>query len=95
VSSQQARDHEIWNLIIIGDSRIIISAIIRSSKNQSAQLDNLLDKIRLLLRSFASYKLFHVLRDLNEGVDAEANRGALLAPGSLNLNGLLSTMEMP
>jgi ribonuclease HI len=91
----QASKHGIQNLIIIGDSRMIISAIIRSSKNQSAQLNNLLDKIRLLLRSFTSYKLFHVLRDLNEDADAEANRGALLAPGSLNLNGLLSTVEMP
>jgi ribonuclease HI len=48
----QASKQGIQNLIIIGDSQMIISAIIRSSKNQSAQLNNLLDRIRLLLRSF-------------------------------------------
>jgi hypothetical protein len=56
----QASKHGIQNLIIVGDSRLIIRAIIHCSKNQSAKLNNLLDKIRLLLRSFTSYKLFHV-----------------------------------
>jgi len=77
----QARRNGIRNLIIIGDSRMLISAIIRSSKNQNAQLNNLLDRIHLLLKRLNSYQLVHVLRELNNEADEEANRGALLAPG--------------
>jgi len=38
--------------------------------------------------------MFHVLRALNEKADGEANKGALLVLGSLNLNGTLSTVEI-
>lgn len=90
----QARRNGIRNLIIIGDSRMLSSAIIRSSKNQSAQLNNLLDRIRLL-KNLDSYQLFHVLRELNKEADEEANRGALLAPGCMNISGQLSTVDIP
>jgi ribonuclease HI len=92
---RQASKHGIQNLVIVGDSRLVIRAIIHRSKTQSAKLNNLLDKIHLLLRCFSSYKIFHVLRELNEKADVEANKGALLAPGNLNLNGSLSTVELP
>jgi ribonuclease HI len=46
----QARSNGIRNLIIIGDSRMLISAIARSTKTQSAQLNNLLARIHLLLK---------------------------------------------
>jgi len=54
-----------------------------------------LDKIHLLLGNFRSYKIYHVLRELNERVDVEANKGTLLAPGNLKVNGTLSRMALP
>jgi ribonuclease HI len=84
----------IQNLVIVGDSRLVIRAIIHRTQTQSAKLNNLLDKIHLLLGCFSSYEIYHVLRELNEKADVEANKGALLAPGNLNLNGTMSTVEL-
>ena len=73
---------------------MLISAIIRSSKTQSAQLNNLLARIRLLLKRLDSYQVFHVLRELNKEADEEANKGALLEQGRMNTNDQLSTVEL-
>jgi ribonuclease HI len=91
----QANKLRIQELTIIGDSRIIIQAIINHSKTQSIILNNLLDKIHLLLRNFKSYKFFHVLRDLNGEADKEANRGALLEAGVLTVNEMIESVELP
>jgi len=74
---------------------MVIKAIIHHSKTQNAKLNNLLDKINLLLGNFRSYKIYHVLRELNERADAEANKGVLLAPRNLKVNGTLSSVEIP
>jgi ribonuclease HI len=91
----QAKRHRIQDLVIIGDSRVVIQALIRHSKTQSASLNNLLDKIHLLLRNFKSYKLYHVLRELNGKADVEANKGTLLAPGILKVNEMVSSVALP
>jgi len=91
----QANKLRIQELTIIGDSRIIIQAIINHSKTQSITLNNLLDKIHLLLRNFKSYKFYHVLRDLNGEADKEANRGALLEAGVLTVNEVIESVELP
>ena len=92
---QQAKEQRIQELVIIGDSILIVKAINCQTQTQSAKLNNLLRKIRLLLTNFNSYEIFHVLRKLNEKVDVEANKGVLLAPGNLILNGTASTVEIP
>jgi len=91
----QAKRHRIQDLVIIGDSRVIIQALIRHSKTQSASLNNLLDKIHLLLRNFNSYKLYHVLRELNGKADEEANKGTLLELGILKVNETVSSVALP
>jgi ribonuclease HI len=91
----QARSNGIRNLIIIGDSRLLICAIARSTETQSAQLNNLLARIRLLLKDLDSFQVFHVLRELNKDADEEANRGVVLAQGSMIINGQLSTVDLP
>ena len=82
-------------MTIIGDSRIIIQAINNHSKTQKTTLNNLLDKICLLLRHFKAYKFYHVLRDLNGEADKEANRGALLETGVLTVNEMTESVELP
>ena len=69
--------------------------MINHSKTQNIMLNNLLDKIRLLLRNFNSHKLYHVLRGLNGEADKEANRGALLETGVLTVNEMTESMELP
>jgi hypothetical protein len=85
----------IQDLAIIGDSRIIIQAIIKQSTTQSIQLNNLLDKIHLLLRNLNIYHCYHVLRDLNRNVDKEANKGVLLDAGDLSVNGIIENVKIP
>jgi ribonuclease HI len=91
----QAISHNIQDLVIIGDSRIVIKALIHQSKLKNAKLNNLLEKIQLLLGNFRSYKLYHVLQNLNEKRDTEANKGVLLTVGTMQLNGTMSTVDLP
>jgi len=74
---------------------MVIKAIIHHSKTQNVKLNNLLDKIHLLLGNFRSYKIYHVLRELNERADVEANKGVLLALRNLKVNGTFSSVEIP
>jgi len=92
---QQAKEQGIQDLFIVGDSIFIVRAIICQTQTQSAKLNNLLSKIFLLLTSFRSYEIFHVLRKMNEKADVEDNKGVLLVPRSLILSGTVSIVEMP
>jgi ribonuclease HI len=92
---QQAKEQGIQELTIIGDSRLIIKAINCQTQTQSAKLNNLLRKIRLLLANFNFYEVFHVLRKLNAKANVEANKGVLLEPGTLILNGMMSNVDIP
>jgi ribonuclease HI len=73
----QAINHNVQDLVIIGDSRLIIQALILRNRVKNAKLHHILEKIQLLLGSLRTYKLYHVLRSLNASADAEANKGAL------------------
>jgi ribonuclease HI len=90
-----SQSNGIRNLVIIGDSRLLIRAIALSKETQSAKLNNLLARIRLLLRGFDSFQVFHVLRELNQAADEEANRGAALAQGQMVVNDQHSTVDLP
>jgi ribonuclease HI len=82
-------------MVIIGDSRIVIKALIHHSTLQNAKLNNLLDKIHLLLRKLRKFKIYHVLRNLNERADSEANKGARLNAGTMHLNGTTIRADVP
>jgi hypothetical protein len=73
----------ITELNVFEDSHIIIQAL--SSKNLPSHMR--LKKIKLLLTTFQSIQLFHILRELNDEVDKEANKVVLLSKGVLSLDG--------
>lgn len=85
----------ISDLTVIGDSRIIIQAMVKRSKTQSIKLNNLLDKIWLILRNLNSCHFYHVLRDQNRSADKEANQGVLLEARALSVNGIREWVEIP
>jgi ribonuclease HI len=85
----------IRDLIIIGDSRMLIQAIVLNRVTQNAKLNNLLAKIRLLLRGLDSFQIYHVLRELNHDADIEANKGAELEAGQSLVNEQLSQVDLP
>jgi ribonuclease HI len=82
----QAQIMNITDLNVFGDSRIIIQAL--SSKNLTShmRLRQILKKIKLLMTTFKSIQLFHILRELNGEADKEANKAVLLRKGVLSLD---------
>jgi len=90
-----AQSNGIWDLVIIGDSRLLIRAIVLSKTTQNAKLNNLLAKIRLLLKGLDSFQIFHVLRALNQSADLEANKGVELEAGHTLVNEHQSTVDLP
>jgi ribonuclease HI/exonuclease III len=85
----------IRDLVIIGDSRLLIQAIVLPKHTKNAKLNNLIERIRLLLRGLRSFQIYHVLRALNRDADIEANRGVELAKGNTLANGILSKVDLP
>jgi ribonuclease HI len=57
----QEISHHVQYMVIIGDSWIVIKALIHQRKLKNEKLNNLLEKIQLLLGNFWYYKLYHVL----------------------------------
>jgi ribonuclease HI/exonuclease III len=87
--------HNIQDLIVIGDSRIIIQAMVKKSNPHSIKLQSLLDKIRIITSKLNSCQFYHVLRDQNCSADQEANQGVQLKEGTLSVNGTLDQVEIP
>ena len=82
----QAINSNIQKLVIVRDSSVVIKALIHHSSLQNAKLNNLLDKIHLLLRKLRKFKIYHVLRKLNGRADNEANNGVCLEAKVMHLN---------
>lgn len=80
---------------MIGDSRIIIQAMVKRSNSQSVKLNSLLDKIRIISSKLNSCHFYHVLRDQNSRADQAANQGVLMEEGTLSMNGTLERVEIP
>jgi hypothetical protein len=80
--------------VIIGDSRLIIQALILRNKAQNEKLQHILEKIHLLLGKLRTYQLYHVLQ-MNASSDKEANRGALSSIGTIQINGTTTSWELP
>ena len=59
------------------------------------KLHHLSKKIKILLSSFHSVQVFHVLRELNGEADKKANLAASLGKGTLVLNGLCHNFPLP
>jgi ribonuclease HI len=57
----QAISKNVQDLVIIGDSRIIIQALILRNTVKQAKLQHILEKVHLQLGSLRTYQLFHVL----------------------------------
>jgi hypothetical protein len=55
----------IQDMVVLGDSRVIIQALNKNSRLGNATLQHLFDKIKLLLRQFRTFQIFHVLRENN------------------------------
>ena len=75
-------------LLTFGDSRFIIQALATNSLPMHIKLHHLSNKNKILLYSFHSVQVFHVMGELNGEADKKVNLAASLGKGNLVLNGL-------
>ena len=64
----------IAGLHIFGDSQVIIEMLLHGRTSKNVKLNPCLERIRMNLVKFNSYKLFHILRNQNEEVSDVANK---------------------
>lgn len=76
----------VHNLVVFGDSMLIIQTLVTHRPPKQLKLLHILGKIKILLSSFQSIQFFHILRDLNVEADQSANLETPLSKGSLLLN---------
>ena len=81
-----AEDLGITELIVIGDSRVVIRALAENLLPTQLGLRHLLHKIMAQASLFTKIDFYHVLQENNPHADLEANKGAALSPGELILN---------
>ena len=91
----QARSLSINKLAIIGDSRIIMQDLNLKKALNCMGLAHYHRKVILQLKAFEEVKCYHVLRNLNQIVDSEANIGASLSKGIIIVNGIEENMPIP
>ena len=66
---------------VIGDSPIIINAMVSKSLALDLKLARLIARIKGLENAFQKLNYYHVLRTHNKEADLEANKAALLSTG--------------
>jgi ribonuclease HI len=91
----QAQKLEIKEIMVIGDSQILIQAMVTNTLPTQMNLCHILKKIMRLSRSFQKIDFFHVLRHLNAEADQAAKAATHLSRGQLSLNGTLVFVPLP
>ena len=81
-------------VVVIGDSRLIIQALIRGRRGKNERLEGLLKRIRYKAKRFKKIEFFHVLRELNKSADEAANKFIDLRCYELMVNSNIS-LEIP
>ena len=76
----------ISELIVIGDSRIVIRALAEKLMPTHMALRHLIHKIVAQASLFKKIDFYHVLRENNSSADLEANKGTPLSPEELIFN---------
>jgi hypothetical protein len=82
-------------LIIIGDSRVIIKALVHQTTPKDNKLASIFARINKAVQLMARVSYYHVLRELNNHVDHLENEASSLAQGVLVKNGGLSFSFIP
>jgi len=90
-----ANSKGINTLSVFGDSRMLIQVLIKKKHPVQVKLALLYHKIQIICKKFHSISFYHILRGMNSLADKEANKGALLNRGTLNVDGTDSRCDIP
>jgi ribonuclease HI len=86
---------KVKEVIVFGDSRVIIQALNIHALPHNMRLRHLIRKIMNLLPAFHKIKFFHILRELNGEADKAANAATRLSKGTLCINGNTQSFNIP
>ena len=84
---QLVAERNLHEVNIFGDSTIIIRGLLSNQRMKNTRLENITQRIKIVLEKIKKVKLFQIPRALNKEADEEANKGAAQAHGKLVLNG--------
>ena len=82
-----AKNQRKTELIVMGDSRIVIQAIVEKALPNHMHLRQLIKKIQILAHYFHKIDFYHILHTHNKEADLDVNVGTTLNFDSLLING--------
>ena len=91
---QMARKENPREILIFGDSELLIKTIISKKGLKDPALNKQLSRVNRILKDFPSVQIFHILRGLNKEVDRLANIGCTLQNGTISINASALNMEI-
>ena len=77
-------------VMVFGDSRLIIQALNGGRRGKNDRTANLLNRIRSKAKMFRKVNFFHVLRELNVLADLAANKSIDVGLNELIVNSVVS-----
>lgn len=82
-------------VLVIGDSRILIEAMVKNSPSNFATLNHHFQKIRKLASLFHSVTYYHMLRELNAMANECANYKEHMIYSGLNIDDVTTPSTIP
>ena len=80
--------------MVFGDSRLIIQALNRGSKDKNGRMVSMIKRIHAKAKMFRKVQFFHILRELNTLADQAANKAIAVGLNDLIVNSNIS-FEIP
>ena len=80
--------------MVFGDSRLIIQALNRGSKDKNERMVRMIKRIRAKAKMFRKVQFFHIFRELNTLVDQAAKKSIAVGLNDLIVNSIVS-FEIP
>ena len=90
-----ARAKGIDKILVFGDSRLLINALITKKSPPHIKLSHIFHKIVHLSKYFQVIRYFHVSCELNKQADKEANKGSVLDQSILCTDGDYQRCDIP
>eukprot|EP00253_Pinus_taeda_P028484 PITA_28484 len=83
---QLARKGNPKEIIVFGDSELLIKSLINKKGLKDPTLNKQLTRVNRLMKDFSLVQLFHILGELNTEADRLANTGCTLEKSMININ---------
>ena len=88
---KQLKKKGVGEVMVFGDSRLIIHALNGGSQCKNERLARLINRIKSNVKLFRRISFFHILRELNSMEDLTANKSIAVGQNELYVNLIVST----